>query len=81
MCELRRGDQVADRIHVGLAGAAVLVDLDEAPLVDDHARAVEAELVGERAATDRHDDGIDLDRLAVAERHRGAAERRSACGR
>ena len=40
--ELRRGDEVADRVHAGLAGAAVLVDLDEAALVDLDAGAARA---------------------------------------
>ena len=44
--ERRRGDGVADRPHAGLAGAAELVDLDEAAVVDLHAGAVEAEVVG-----------------------------------
>ena len=34
--------EVADGPHAVLAGAAPLVDLDEAPLVDLHAGAVEA---------------------------------------
>ncbi len=71
--ELRCVDQVADRVDAGLAGAAVLVDDDEAALVDDHGGAVEAELVGEGSAADRHDDDVDFDRLAVAVRHDRAA--------
>ena len=71
--QLRRVDQVTDRVDAVLAGAAHLVDHDEAALVDLHAGAVEAELVGERAPADRHDHGVDLDRLALAERHRRAA--------
>ena len=34
VCELRGVDEVADREHAGLAGAAVLVDLDEAAVGD-----------------------------------------------
>jgi hypothetical protein len=34
--ELRSVDDVADRVHAGLAGAAVLVDLDEAAIIDLH---------------------------------------------
>ena len=71
--ELRRVDQVADGVHARLAGLAVLVDHDEATVVDLHTGAVEAELVGERAPTDRDDARVDLDRLTVAEVHGRAA--------
>ena len=78
--ELRRVDEVADRVDAVLAGAAELVDLDEAALVDLDAGAVEAELVGVRAPADRHHHGVDLDRLALAE-VTPWCRCRSACGR
>ena len=68
-------------VHAGLTGLAVLVDLDEATLVDDDGGAVEAELVGEGTTTDGHDHDVDVDRFAVTELHRGAAVVRSARGR
>ena len=71
--QLRRVDEVADGVDAVLAGAAELVDDDEAAVVDLDAGAVEAEPVGERAAADGHDDGVDLEVLAVAEVDRGAA--------
>ena len=73
--QLRRGDEVADGIHALFARAAPLVDLDEALVAHDHAalRPVEPERLGIRTATDGEHDEIDLDRLAVAELHRGAA--------
>ena len=45
MCQLGCVDQVADRIDARLTGPAVLVDLDETPLVDDDAGPGEAETV------------------------------------
>jgi hypothetical protein len=44
-----------------LAGAAALVDLDEAALVDLDAGAVEAEVVGVGPAPDRHDHDVDVE--------------------
>src|SRR3546814_19967928 len=58
--ELGRGDRVADGPHALLAGAAALVDLDEAPLVDLDAGAVEAEVVGVGTAPDGQDPDVDL---------------------
>ena len=71
--ELRGVDQVADRVDAVLAGAAELVDHDEAPLVDLDAGAVEPELVGERSAADGDDHGVDLEVLPFAEVDGGAA--------
>ena len=67
-----RGDGVADRPHAGLAGAADVVDLDEAALVDLHRGAVEAEVVGVRLAADRHHHDVDVEGLAAG-LHGGAA--------
>ena len=44
-----RVDQVAGGEHAGLPGPHVLVDLDEAPLVDLHPGALEAEVVRQAA--------------------------------
>ena len=71
--ELRRVDQVADGVDAVLAGAAELVDDDEAPLVDLDASAVEPEPVGVRPAADRDDHGVDLEVLPLAEVDGGAA--------
>ena len=71
--ELRRVDEITHRVDARLAGPAVLVDLGEPAIVDDHARARQAELVGEGATTDRHDHRVDGDRLIVAVVHRRAA--------
>ena len=70
--ELRCVHEIADRPHAGFGGATALVDLDEATLIDADPRALEAEQIGEGAAADRHDNGVDLDRLTVAEVNRGA---------
>ena len=77
----RRGvDQVADGVDARLVGAAQLVDLDEAFLVDLDASAFEPEVVGERPASDRDDHGVDLDALALAELNDACRRCRSACG-
>ena len=70
--ELWRVHEIADRPHTGFGGATALVDLDKASLIDTDRRALEAEQIGEGAAPDRHDDGVDFDRLTVAEVNRGA---------
>src|SRR3546814_10863955 len=69
---LFRSDRVADGPHALLAGAAALIDLDEAPLVDLDTGAVEAEVVGVGTAPDGHDHDIDLEVFA-AHLHGGAA--------
>ena len=48
----RRVDDVADGVDAGLAGSAVLVDLDEATIGDLDGRVPQTELVGERTAPD-----------------------------
>src|SRR5206468_1326732 len=55
-----------------------LVDLDEAAPVDHHARTVEAEVVRERAAPDRHDHGLGLDVVATGVDDGGPVARRVA---
>ena len=64
-----RRDDVADGVHLRLAGAAVRVDVDEAALAHDDARLCQTQLVGIRAPANRHDDDVDLDRFAFAELH------------
>ena len=64
--ELRGVDDVADRIHAGLAGAAVLVDLDEPAIADLDCGARQTELVGEGSAADADDDDIDFEVLDLA---------------
>ena len=59
MRELRRRDDVADRVHAVDARAHVAVDDDEAALVDLDAGAVEPDVLGARPAADRHDDLVD----------------------
>ena len=71
----RGGDAVTDGVDGVLAGTAALVDLDEAPIVDLHAGAVEPEVVGGGSPADRHDDHVDVDALAVTERHGGRRSR------
>src|SRR5205807_3550747 len=61
----------ADGEHTVLFGAAVLVDFDEALVVQPHLGAVEAEILGERPPADRHHDGVDGDGV-VGQLHRGA---------
>ena len=56
-----RRDEVADRVHAGHRGAQVVVDLDEAALVDADARALEPDALRARPATDAHDDRVDLE--------------------
>ena len=58
---------IRDSPHAGFGGTTALVDLDEATLIGADRRAFEAEQIGEGAAADRHDNGVDLDRLTVAE--------------
>src|SRR3546814_5811754 len=70
---LFRSDRVADGPHALLAGAAALIDLDEAPLVDLDAGAVEAEVVGVGTAPDGHDHDVDLEVFA-AHLHGGRSE-------
>jgi hypothetical protein len=60
-------DEVADGVDARLTGAAVLVDDDEAAVVDLDLRALEPQLVRERATADRHDARVDLERLVIAE--------------
>ena len=74
VCQLRRVDDVADRVHTRLARAAVLVDLDESTIADLDAGALEPQPVGERTATDADHDSVDLEILAFAEVNGGARQ-------
>ena len=62
-----RGDEVTDRPRPFDRGAAQLVDLHEATVVDLDTRPLEAEGLRERPAADGDDDEIGLDRLAAVD--------------
>src|SRR6185312_6969625 len=68
VCELRGGDQVADRRDRGDVGLAVGVDLDEAA-VDRDTDLLVAEVGRNGAAADGHQQQLGLQRLAVFQRH------------
>ena len=61
--QLGRGDHVAHRIDAGLAGSQPVVDLDEAPVVHDHAGSDQPRGVAPGPATHGHHDQIHLDLL------------------
>ena len=65
------GPQVADRVDVRQVGPAVRVDGDEAAVHRDAGLGV-PEAVGDRAATDRDEQQLAVEGLAVLERHRDA---------
>ena len=56
---------VAHRPDVLGGGLAVVVDLDEAALVELHARAIGQQVLRERPAAHAHDEFVDGDRLAA----------------
>src|SRR5690606_29433385 len=65
--ELQARDDVADGVDAGNRGLELLVDAHEAA-IELHADLLEAEVRGHRAAADRDEQQIRLDRLAVLER-------------
>ena len=60
--ERRAGDEVADRVHPGAAGAQRTVHPHEPPLVELHAGIGEAERLDVSAAPGADDDVVDLGR-------------------
>ena len=64
--EHHAADQIADRVDAGDVGAQVIVGDDEAALVDGDARGLEAEVLAVRAAADRDQDLVGVDRRGLA---------------
>src|ERR671911_2366547 len=80
MRELGRVDAVAHRPHALLARAAHVVDHHEAPLVELHARSLEAQVGGGGLASHGDDHHVGLDRVGALDVDDGAAVRRLVAG-